>query len=141
MRVFTKNDRVRVELAHAGGVVAFLLKPLSVGEKAEVMESVRLSKGEALQSGYDMARKAIKFSLVAVEGFTNSSGGEYQVTKDADGKVSDDSISDLLNMPLSAATLIRASTAMIQGIPSELIDTDTGKPLENVKVSVEAKKD
>lgn len=109
------------------------LKPMSFAEKMEVQQDMVKAVNGDMAAAMKAVVKALSVCLKSVKGLENADGTEYELEFDADGKVSQSCIDELLNIPHSTK-LTAICSAMLNGIPTQIIDPQTSKPLAGVSL-------
>ena len=132
MIIYKSTDRIPVKV----GEITFWVSPLTYGQKIQIAESTKLKGGVEVQDNYQVAFKTIKFSVKSVEGFKDSCGDDYSPTFDADGCLSDDSTSDIMNLD-SAKYIVSACASLMNEIKGYELDGVTVdiKGIKSVKKS------
>ncbi len=117
MKIYKQTDRIELKLSED---VSIKIKPLSYSEKSEI-QSMLISgqKAQNMQMLSDATILSVRYALKSIEGIKDSDNNPYQLKFDDDGKLSMDSIEDLLNFELSNK-LTGACAAFISGIPSQI---------------------
>jgi len=133
MKIYGPKDRFKVSVESHG--VAFVLSPLTVKQKSEVMSAVSRAGGNVVQDRYEMVRLAVKYAVKSAEGFETADGTPFVLSLDADGSVSDEGLDYLMNIPDTVGALFAASLQFIHGKPDEILDGETGKPLSGVTLA------
>lgn len=140
MKVYIPKDRVKVSLK--GSDLAFVLSPLTAKQKGEVMSCLTLKGGDAIQDRWEMVRLAIRYSLKGIDGITDSEDKPIEMTLDPDGGLSTDSMDVVMNMGTAMDLCYTAALQLAtQGLPDgTILNPNTGKPFEDVEVTVNPKK-
>lgn len=121
------SDRIRLKIDDLEVVIG----PLSIHQKASV-EEVSASSGLLKAT-----MEAMKYAIKDVKGLTTESGEPYTLERDDSGYLTEGCLDDLFNIEQS----YRLSTVclnLINNIPDEFIDLNTGKKLEGVEFIVDA---
>lgn len=111
MIVYRLTDRIPVII----GDLTFLIAPMSFEQKIAIMESGKMAAGKETK---DMARSAVmamKYSVKSVKGLKNADGSDYELTFDESGNLSDESISELLQVE-QYPKLLEVTTQFVNGI-------------------------
>jgi hypothetical protein len=132
VRVMRDCDRLAVKISEGDGV-CLSLKPLNYWQKSEVMSLAELQEGEVVNKTRTATILAIKYSLRGTKGLVDYDGNRYELTFDEEGNVSDDSVTDILNIEMSPQ-IILCCYNMIHQIPKIIINPATGEPLDGVEV-------
>lgn len=118
------SDKISLKM----GELVVKISPLSQIQKAEI--NILLTSGD-LKKTMEGSALALKYALKDIEGITNEDGTKYVLDKDQDGNLKDDILDDIMNAPFSEK-LIMVAFNLLNGIPSEFIDPETGTKLEGV---------
>jgi len=110
------------------GELVAKISPLSQIHKAEINEL--LSSGD-LKKTMQGTSLAIKYSLKDIDGIKNADGTKYVLDKDKDGNLESNIIDDLMNAPFSSE-LVLVAFNLLNGIPTEFIDPETGEKIKGV---------
>lgn len=120
--VYRVTDRFDVEIDN----IVVSLSPLDYKVKADMQANVIAGKP------MDAAVLALKHCIKDVKGLKLADGSDYELKFDGDS-LSEDTISDLLNIPESSKLNVIA-IGLIHGMPKgEFLDPETHKPMEGVK--------
>ncbi len=143
MKAFKSTDRIKIQVELIDSKkkktkAAFLLAPLTKDQKVAVVGSFKMEGGKVIQSGITMTLMAIKFALKGIEGVEGADGAPYKLSFDAEGNLDDNTLDDILNIPVLSAVIINGAMAMTKGVPTELVD-DAGVKLPNVEVVLDPK--
>lgn len=125
-KIYRMSDRIRLKIDD----IEVVIGPLSIHQKAAI-EEVSASSG-LLKATMEAMRYAIK----DVNGLKTADGSNYQLQRDDEGYISEESLNDLFNIEQS----YRLSTVclnLINNIPDEFVDLNTGKKLEGVEFVVD----
>ncbi len=96
MIVVQTTDRIPVKIQD----VEFIVAPLSYDQKKKMSAAFKQESGESVLGMLDLTYSALKFSIKSVRGLEKMDGSEYKLTFDDDGNLSDESVSDLMNIPI-----------------------------------------
>lgn len=129
MKIYRLSDRVSVKI----GELVFKLAPLSFTQKAEILDCKKIVAGEEILDRIGATKLAIKYSLKDVEGLEDIDGNKYELDKDDSGNLSDSCIDELLNVEV-APSLITTCFNFLNGVPSHIVDPETGKKLKGVEI-------
>lgn len=111
------------------------ISPLTFEQKMQVQSEIL--KG-GVQSAMRAAALACKSSIKDIKGIYNQDGTQYKVDLDG-GKLSDQTWDDLQNIEQSAK-IITVCLNLLNGIPKEFVDPETGKTLDGVSIIKETTK-
>ena len=124
-KIYKVNDIIPLKI---DGLVVNI-SPLSFEQKMDIQAEIL--KGDS-QSAMQAAARAVKYSVKSVKGFENADGSEYQISL-IDNKITDECWDELQNVE-QAQKLIMVCLNLLNGIPSEFVDPNTGKALDGVSI-------
>lgn len=110
MIIYKLTDRIPVQI----GDLRFLISPLSSAQKLEIISQVKMSSGKEVHDYTKQALLSIKHGVKKVEGLKCFDGSEYELEFDESGSLTDDSVSELLQMEGSDKLIIVCSTLLNQ---------------------------
>lgn len=114
MRVYKISDKIKIKIDE----LTFSVSPLSISDKNEVQTlMLEGQKEQNLAKLNDAIHLAIKLSVKDVEGLTDSNNEAYKFTYD-NGKMSDENLNDLLNLPVSEK-MIKVCSQIVSGVPTD----------------------
>jgi len=129
MKIYSTKDRIKIAIDD----IVVSITPLTYAQKKEIQTMLIKGREPGNENLYiDASHDAIKYAIKDVKGFTNTSGEEYKL-EFQDGILSDECIDDLLNTEVSAR-LTAICLDLVNGIPSDLVDPVTLKPMEGVSI-------
>lgn len=105
------------------------ISPLTFEQKMDIQAEIL--KGSP-QSAMSAAALAVKSSVKSISGVENQDGSPYEVAL-VNNKMSDECWNDLQNIE-QAQKLIMVCLNLINGIPKDFSDPNTGKPLQGVSI-------
>lgn len=105
------------------------ISPLTFEQKMDIQAEIL--KGSP-QSAMSAAALAVKSSVKSISGVENQDGSPYEVAL-VNNKLSDECWNDLQNIE-QAQKLIMVCLNLINGIPKDFSDPNTGKPLQGVSI-------
>lgn len=120
------SELVKIKI---GGLVVNV-SPLTRYQKAIVTKHISSGDVESVLEGSALA---LKYSIKSIEGLKNVDGSKYELELDENGLLSDSSLDDLLNAEISDEIQIIAG-CMVNKIPSEFIDPDTGEKVKGISL-------
>jgi len=127
MRIYKTTDKIEVKIDG----ISFFLSPLSYQQKLSLQMDMNKASNGDLTSAMDAVIKALKMSIKDVKGLKDSEG-DYKLSFEDNGEISDSCIDDLLNMPLSNK-LSATCSQFLAGVPDKILDQN-GVELEGVSV-------
>lgn len=123
--VYRKNDVVKVQVHD----LEVHLNPLTHHQKNQI-QSLLVSGGvDGLMNG---AALALKSAIKDVKGIKMHDGSDYRLEFE-NGAITDECLSDLLNLKIQSE-LSAICLAMVNGIPDQFINPETGEVYEGVKI-------
>lgn len=96
------TDRIPVRI----GELTFWISPLSAGQKGILLAQGKMVSGEETEEAMRGAALVLKFSVKGVDGCKDATGGEYKCEFDPDGCLTDDCVSEILQLD-GCAKLVR----------------------------------
>ena len=133
IKVLRDCDRVTITI----GEVEFDLKPLNYWQKNEIMDLAEMEGGELKSNTRKATIFAMKSSIRDVRGLEDLHGNPYKVEFNEAGDLTDECVTDLLNLEMGGKILF-ACYNMVHGIPTEIVNPTTGKPLDGVTLKIKA---
>lgn len=127
--IYRKNDLISLEI----GDLVFKIKPLNYLDRVEIMSCLHNSSGTIVENAGKASYLTIKYAVKKLEGASTIDGTPYELEFDESGNITDDAISDILNIEENNK-LGLALHNFLKGVPSKLIDPNTGDNLEGVKI-------
>lgn len=124
-KIYRTTDIIKLEI---GGLVVGI-SPLSFEQKMNVQAEIL--KGDAL-GPMRGASLAVKYALKSIEGIEDQDGKPYQLQFEND-KLSDSCWDDLQNIS-EGNSLTMVCLNLLDKVPSEFIDPNTGDKLKGVKI-------
>ena len=132
-KIYRLSDRIPLLIDD----ITVTISPLSFQEKTEI-QSLMLSATDDPMKTMVAARLAIKYAVKDIQGLSYADGTDFAIVSE-NGTMSDNSVDELLNIPLSHK-LIAVCSQLIAGIPSGFSDPVTGKKLAGVSFKKETVK-
>jgi hypothetical protein len=146
-RVLRSNDRIRLVIdeanpeehkeclgrgcagcRHSGfvsgevtGQIVFVVKPLSYQEKVELQSFTKVQSGVETRSQLEEAKTCLAMAVKEVQGLYTDKENKvpYQLTFEPNGRLTDECVSELLNIPVSPQ-LIMGCLALRAGVQTKL---------------------
>lgn len=125
-KVYRLSDRIKLKVDD----IEVVIGPLSIHQKTEV---------EAASSASGLLKAALtsmKYAIKDIKGLVDADGNPYELAKEEDGSLSEDTLNDLFNLPMSYK-LSAISLQLLNSIPDEFLDVNTGKKLEGVEFIID----
>lgn len=126
-KIYRTSDRIKINVE---GLVVHI-SPLTYQKKAEMQALILQGKP------MDAAVLALKSSIKDVEGLEDMSGSDYELDF-VENELSDHCIDDLLNIA-QGTTLNLVAIELLNGVPDEFTDPNTGQKLAGVEFVKEEK--
>jgi hypothetical protein len=124
-KIYRATDTIPLEI---DGLVVNI-SPLTFEQKMDIQAEVL--KGDT-QSAMKAAARAVKYAVKSIKGIENQDGSNYQVELE-NGRLTDACWDDLQNIE-QAQKLIMVCLGLINGVPREFADPNTGKPIQGVSL-------
>lgn len=128
-KIYRISDRIRLKVDD----IEVAISPLSFNQKMNVQAEVL--KGDSM-SAMRGAALAIKYALKEISGLKCSDGDQYEL-EFSDDVLSDRCLDDLFNLRVSEK-LALVSLNLLQGVPDEFVDPNSGQAIEGVSMVEEA---
>ncbi len=123
--VYRKNDVIKVKVHD----IEVHLNPLTHHQKNKIQSLLVSGNVDSLMAGATMA---IKCAIKDVKGLTLPDGSEYRLSFE-NGQVTDESLDDLMNLQCQGE-LSSVCIQLVNGIPDDFINNETGEVLPGVKI-------
>jgi hypothetical protein len=104
MIVYRITDRIPVRF----GEITFWLAPLTHGQRQLVIEGTRLKGGSEHEDKIGAATRALRYSLKGLDGVQCADGTPYELSFDKNGELTDDCLSEVLQLDGSSELTILA---------------------------------
>lgn len=124
-RIYRTTDRIPVKV----DTLTVTISPLSFDQKTE-LQSIMMQATKDPLFAVRGARLAIKYAVKDVQGLEDADG-PYKVTLGEDGNLTDACVDDLLNTEENPKLITLCST-LIAGVPKQVIDPMTKKPMDGI---------
>ncbi len=106
------------------------ISPLTFDQKMEIQAEIL--KGDA-QGPMRAAALSVMYSVKQLSGMKMLDGSDYELEFDEDGHLTKECWDDLCNLQ-EQAKLTALCLNLVNGMPKEFIDHNTGEPLEGVSI-------
>jgi len=80
------------------GEVTIWVSPLTYEQKISLASSTKVVSGQEVIDNVSVALKSLKYSIKDVTGLTGFDGQPYELSFDADGTLTDECVSDLMQL-------------------------------------------
>lgn len=121
--IYSITDKIEIKVDD----LVVVISPLHYKVKSDIHSEI--INGKTM----DAAILALRHGIKEVRGLSRQDGSSYSVEFDPEGRLSDDCVNDLLNIPESSKLNLIA-ISMVNGIPKgDFIDPETKTPLEGVQ--------
>jgi hypothetical protein len=124
-KIYRTSDTVALNL---DGLVV-KISPLSYKQKMDVQAEILTGD---TRGAMNAAALAVKYALKDIQGLEDSEGNPYQL-KFENGKVADECWDDLQNIK-EGQKLIMVCLNLMNSVPKDFVDPNTGKKLEGVSL-------
>jgi len=128
-KIYRLSDRIKLNVDD----LEVTIGPLSIHQKACVEEVA------ASSSLIKASIEAMKYAIKDIKGLSDKDGNEYELQRDENGDLSEETLNDLFNLE-NSYKLVAISLNLVNSIPDEFIDVNTGQPLEGVEFVIEGEK-
>ena len=108
------------------------LRKLKLEEQKQLQEHVFAAQGGQLSQIFDAGVFALKHCITEFKGLVDDDGVEYKLIKDKDGFLTDETVEDLLSLPVSQE-LISTAFQTATTTPNEILDAEQ-KPIKEIKL-------
>lgn len=125
-KVYRLTDRIKLKVDD----IEVTIGPLSIHQKTEV---------EAASSASGLLKAALtamKYAIKDISGLEDADGNKYELAREEDGSLSEETLNDLFNLS-SSYKLSAISLQLLNSIPDEFMDINTGKKLDGVEFIVD----
>jgi hypothetical protein len=128
-RIYKRSDRITVKIND----VTLKLAPLSIDEKTEIQQAMLNGRAKAdLKEVTRGTALSLKYSIKGISGLLDSDDNEYKLQFDDKGYLTDDCVSDLLNLEFQDKIVMICCT-LPGGVPAQFTDTK-GNKIEGVEI-------
>jgi len=127
------SDRLRITIED----VCFIIAPMSEHRKSEMRTAQSMHGGDEISKVLDSQSMYIKYCLKDIEGVENFAGDKYELefTNDSQTELTAECVSEVMNIE-QTMSIVTAAYSQLNGI-RELVDHETGKRIEGVKLEVQ----
>lgn len=130
-KIYRTNDIISLKI---DGLVVNI-SPLTFEQKMQIQTELMLNASEGPMRA---AKLACQYAIKDIKGLEDADGSEYKLEFE-NNKVSDKCWDDLQNVQ-ETNKMITACLNLVNGVPSEFVDPQTGKKIEGVSIIKEASK-
>ena len=124
-KIYKTTDRVSVKIDD----ITIQIAPLSYEVKCDIQAT--LVSGDTLGI-VKAAKMAIQHAVKDIKGVEHADGSEYNLEFEGD-KLKETCVDDLLNIDQDNK-LSFVCTKLLEGIPKDFVDPQTGKKVEGIKI-------
>lgn len=126
MRIYKTTDKIPVKIDS----ITVKISPLTFEQKSEVQGLILEQNPLSIVKA---ARLCIKSSVKEIDGVENEDGSAYQLQFEENGALTDQCVDDLLNIDQDDK-LSLVCTSLLNGIPRDFIDPQTGQKIEGISI-------
>lgn len=108
------------------------LRKLKLQEQKELSDHVFRAQSGVVSEIFDAGIFALKHCIVDFKGLVDEDGNEYKLQKDKNGFLTDETIEDLMSLPVSQQ-LISTAFQTASTTPDEILD-EKGNPISEIKL-------
>lgn len=113
-KIYKCSDRLPIKI----GDIEFKISPLSFQNRSEIQSLLVLAQGGDMNKAVEGSFLAIKYALKGIKGVENFDGTPYELSFDSDGTLTDDCVSEVLNLECFPK-LAALAVALINGVPDK----------------------
>lgn len=125
VKIYRTTDRIPVKI----GSITVDVSPLSFEQKADIQAMLMDNNPISIVKA---AKQAVKYAVKGISGVKLSDGTNYEL--DFEGEVlSESCVDDLLNIDQDQKISL-VCTTLLNGIPKEFVDPQTGKKIEGISI-------
>jgi len=106
------------------------LRKLKLQEQKELQQHVFAAQGGQLSQIFDAGVFALKHCIMDFKGLVDEDGKEYEIQKDKNGYLTDETVEDLLSLPVSQE-LISTAFQTATTTPEAILDAEQ-KPIKEI---------
>lgn len=111
MKIYRLEHRIPVKL----GEVTFWLGPISHEQRTKIFSFVKPEGSPEKTDHVALSNTALRFSIKGIEGVEYPDGSPYQLSFDSDGGVSDECLSELMQLEAMPKIIALCSQFLTQG--------------------------
>ena len=108
------------------------LKKLNLEQQKQLSEQVFRAQSGVVSEIFDAGVFALRHCIVDFKGLVDEDGNEYKLEKTKDGLLTDETIEDLMSLPVSQE-LISTAFQTASTTPEEIMDVD-GNPIKEIEL-------
>lgn len=124
-KIYKTSDKISVKIDD----ICVKISPLTFEQKCEIQ--ALLVEGNPM-SVVKAATSAVKYAVKGLDGVENPDGSKYDLEFE-NGTLTDSCVDDLLNIDQDDK-LSLVCTSLLNGIPKDFIDPQTGKKVPGIKI-------
>lgn len=125
VKLYKTTDRVPVKI----DTMTIEISTLTFEQKAEIQAEI--VKGDPM-SIVRSARLAVKYGVKGIKGVETMDGNPYEVELE-NNVLTDECVDDILNIDQDDK-ISYVCTALLNGIPKDFVDPQTGEKIEGIKI-------
>lgn len=108
------------------------LRKLKLEEQKQLNEHVFRAQSGVISEIFDAGVFALKHCVEDFKGLVDEDGNEYKLVKDSNGHLTDETVEDLMSLPVSQQ-LISTAFQTASTTPEEILD-EKGEPYKEIKL-------
>ena len=124
-----QSDLIDIEI----GDLTFSLKPFSYQERLEIASTITNQEGTFVENAAKATYISMKYAIKALKGAKLEDGSDYKLQFDENSHLSEDSISDILNLEINDKISIVLNN-FGKGVPTKIVSPANGEEVEGVKI-------
>lgn len=133
MLAVSNDTKVSFKVKHGKETIEIIFRPLTQREKGEIAQYTITNGGEVAVNRTKALTLILKKTILEVKGFTDLDGKEWNVEKDEEGNLTEESVDVLMNCPVYQP-ISSMGWSLSNQVPSALYDPLTGEEMKHVKI-------
>ncbi len=125
-RIYRCSDRLPVKI----GDITFKISPLTFQARSEIQSDLMLASKGDMERAVQASYKSIKHAVKDISGLETYDGEDYKLSFDNEGSLTDECVSDLLNLEVFTE-LAMVAMSLLKGVPDKILDND-GKEIKGI---------